>query len=80
MTESMDPAPGQCGSAGRTSSHKPKSCGFSSQSGHMPGLGVQSLIGVCTGGNQLLFLCHIDVSLPLFLPLFPSLESIKEKN
>ena len=49
-------------------SHKPKSHGFDSQSGHMSGLRVQSLVGVCSGGNTSMFLSHTDVSLPLSFP------------
>ena len=55
------------------SPHKPKGCWFDSWSGHMPGLHVWSPVGVRMGVNQLMFLCHIDMSLPLFLPPFPSL-------
>ena len=43
------------------------------RTGHAPGLRVWFLVGVHTRGNQLMFLSHIDVSLPLFLPLFPFL-------
>ena len=50
--------PGWCGSVGWVSSCKPKGHGFVSQSGHMPGLLVQSLTGVPTKGNQLMFLSH----------------------
>ena len=48
---------------------------FDSGSGHMPGLQVGSLHLAQWGrarSNQLIFLSHITVSLPLFLPLFPS--------
>ena len=36
------------------------------------GLQVQSMVRVHMTGNQSMFLFHIDVSLPLFLPPFPS--------
>ena len=64
----------------QASSSKPKSDGFDSWSQYMPGLWVQSLVGVYARCNQSVFLSHIDDSLPLFLPPFSSLESIKEKN
>ena len=41
------------------------SIGFDSLSGHTPRLRFLSLFGVCIGGNQLMFLSHIDVSLSL---------------
>ena len=47
------------GSVGLSSSRKVKGRWFISWSGRMPGLQVQSLVGVC------MFLSHIDVSLPL---------------
>ena len=37
----------------------------------MPGLQIQSLDRAHKKGNQLLFLSHTDVSLPLFHPLSP---------
>ena len=43
---------------------KPKICRFNSQSGHMARLQVQSPVGTHMRGNQLMFLSHIDVSLP----------------
>ena len=52
---------------------------FDSQSGRMPGLGVQSLAGAHAGGTWVMLLSHIDVSLPLWLPPFPSLQK-KEKK
>ena len=46
------------------------------RSGHMPGLQVRSPVGVHREGSQLMFLSHIDVSFPLFLPSLPlSLKS-----
>ena len=77
-------SPGQCGSVGWVSSHKPKDRGFNSQSGQTPGLLVWSPVGACTGGNQSMLLSHIDVSLshqcfsPSLSPSLPlSRESIK---
>ena len=52
---------------------KPKSCGFSSWSGHIPGLWVRSPLRVYMGGNQSMFLSHIDVSLSSSLSLTLSL-------
>ena len=43
---------------------------FDSQSKHMPGLRVWSLVGAPTIGNRSMFLSHVDVSLPP-LPLKP---------
>ena len=55
----------------------PKGCRFDSQSGHIPRLQVQSPVGVHTGGNLLMFLSHIDVSLShRFLSLSPTPKSI----
>ena len=65
--------PDRCGSVCWVSSHKAKGRQFDSQSGHMPGLWVQSPLGACAGGSQSMFLSYISVSLPLFLPPFPSL-------
>ena len=42
-------------------------------SGHMLGLWVQSLVRVHARGGRWMFLSHINVSLPVFLPPFPSL-------
>ena len=54
------------------SSCKPKGHGDNSQSGHIPGLQVRYPVGAFARGNLLMFLSHIDVS----LPPFPSLKSI----
>ena len=62
----------QRGSVGRVPSRKAKGRMFDSQSGHMPELRAQSLVRV-----QLMFLSHIDVSLPLLLPPFSSLSKNK---
>ena len=48
---------------------KPKGSRFKSQSGHRPGLPAWS-----PGGGVRERQLHIDVSLPLFLPHFPSLQ------
>lgn len=40
-----------------------KGCGFNSRSGHIPRLGVQSPVGVCMRGNQLMLFSHINDSL-----------------
>ena len=56
--------------------HKPKSCRFNSQSGHMPGLQVRSLVWARMRGNRLVLLSHINVFLLLSLPPFPSLKSL----
>ena len=47
---------------------------FHSQSGHIPRLWVQSPVRVLVGGNQSMFLSHINASLSLSLSL--SLPSI----
>ena len=43
----------------------------------MPGLRFQSPVRVHAGGNRPMFLCHIDVSLPLSLPSLLSKNKIK---
>ena len=40
----------------------------------MPGLQVRSPVRARARGNKLMFLFHMDVSLPLSLPPFPSLS------
>ena len=54
--------PDRCGSVGRGSSHKEGGLWFDSWSGHMPGLRVRSLVGVCVRQS-------IDVFLSLLSPL-----------
>ena len=66
-------SPEPYGSVSVVSSRRMKGRQFDSQSGHMPGLHVQSLDGIHTKGIQLIFLSHIDISVPLFLPPFPAL-------
>ena len=51
------------------SAHKPKGHWLDSQSGHMPGLQVESPVGACAGGNWRMFLSYTDVSLSLPCPL-----------
>ena len=64
------------------SSHAPKCCRFNTESGHIPRLQVQSPVRVHMGGNQLMFLSHISVSLSLSfslsLPPFLSLSKINK--
>ena len=62
----------RCGLVGWVLSCKVKGHQFDSQSEHMLGLQVGSLVGVCMEGNQSMFLSHIIVSLSLFFP--PSLS------
>ena len=62
--------PDQCGSVCWASSRKVKGHRFNSWSGHMPGFWDQSSVEACAGVTNL-FLSHIDVSVPLFLPSFP---------
>ena len=45
------------------SSRAPKGCGFNYRSGHIPGLHVQSPFWAPAGGNQSMFLSHINLSL-----------------
>ena len=47
--------------------------GFNSQSGHILRLQVLSPVWACTGGNQSMLLCCIDVPLSPFLSPFLSL-------
>ena len=68
-------SPDRCGSVGWASSCKAKDLLLDPQSGHLPGLWVQSPVRVHTRSNQSMFLSHIDVSLPPLLP--PSLSKNK---
>ena len=65
--------PGQCGSVGWSNISSPKGCRFDSQSGYIPRLWVPSPVRAHTGGNQLMLLSCISVSLSLFLSPFLSL-------
>ena len=67
LKNNLQPIPDWCGSVGWVSSPKQKGPQFNSWSGHMPGFQARSL----TGGMQEATID--DVSLPLFLLLFPSL-------
>ena len=70
--------PGQAGQLVGVLSHKPTSCGYNPQSGHIPRLWVQSPIRAHAGGNCLMFLSHIlflSLSSPPSFPL--SLKSIQ---
>ena len=69
-------SPGWYSSVGWASSHKVKGLQFDSQLGHIPTMQVQSLVRAHTRSNQPVFLCCIDISLPLFLPPSPSLKII----
>ena len=53
------------------SSYTPKSCWFNPWSGHISRLWVPSLVGMHTGGNQLMFLDSLDV--------FSEVESLGQK-
>ena len=67
----------QCSSVGRVLSHKAKGRRFNSWSGHMAGLQVRCLVRALTRDSRLMFLPHIDVSLPFAFPHFPSLKISK---
>ena len=73
-----DLSPGQCGSVSWVSSHTPKGLRVESQSGHMPGLQVRSLVVVSAGGSRSMFL---TVVFPfLFLSLPSSLSGINKRK
>ena len=57
--------PGQVAQLVRVSSHTPKIFGFCPWLGRMPRLWVISLVGARVGGNQLMFLTSMFLSLPL---------------
>ena len=62
--------PDWCGSVDWVPACKPKKHQFNSQSGHMLGFRAKSPVG---GMREEPYIdAHIDVSLPLFLPPFPS--------
>ena len=66
---------------GGVSFRTPKGCVFCPWSGHIPRLWVWSLVGVCTGGNQLMFLSHISVSLCLsFSQISKTYHQMRIKN
>ena len=57
--------PDWCSSGDWVLAWEPKGHWFNSQSGHMPGMQARSSVGDIQKAT------HIDVSLPLFLPLLP---------
>ena len=57
---------------------KQKVAGSISSQGTCLGCRVQSLVRVRTSDNQSMFLSYTNVSLPLFLPPFPSLLKINK--
>nr|KAF6480851.1 hypothetical protein HJG59_010649 [Molossus molossus] len=65
-------SPSQFGSAVRALACRPASHGFNSSQGHVPQLWCLRPWSGCAGGNQLMWLYHIDVSLCLSLsrPLY----------
>ena len=65
---------GWCGLVGWVAVWKPEGRWFDSWSGHRSGLQARSPGGACAGGNWFMFLLHVDVSLPLLLTPFPSLN------
>ena len=79
-TETTNIRPGWYGSVDWVLPWELKGHLFDSQSGHMPGLWVWSLVRGCTGGNWSLFLSHIYVSLiNVFLSLAPPPSSSLSK-
>ena len=60
--------PGWCGSVDWALACEPKGRWFNPQSGHMPGLQPRSPVNRLR--QPMMFLSHINVSLPLFLPPF----------
>ena len=69
-------SPEWCGSVGWVSSLEAKGRQFDSQSEHMPGLQIQSLVGEHMRGNRWMFL----PSLSPYLPLFLNKNKIKKKK
>ena len=67
-------SPGRVAQLSGAWSHAAKGWGFDSWSGHMPRLKVQSPVGAHIGGNQSVFLPHIDVSLCFSVSLSVSLS------
>ena len=61
--------PGQVTQLVGVSSGEPKDCRFNPWSKHIPRSWFRSLVGARTGGNWLMFLSHIHVSLSPSLPL-----------
>ena len=68
-------------SVGWASSHKAKGPWFDPLSVLMSGLWVWFLVGACRRGKGWMFLSHISVSLPLFLPFLSlKISKILKKN
>ena len=65
--------PGWCGSVDGVLAGNPTVPGFDSQSGPVPALWARPPRWGRARGNQSMYLSHIDVFLPLFLPHFPAL-------
>ena len=63
--------PGWCGSVDWVPACEPKGCQLDSHSGHLPGLWARS------PGGGLRETTNYNVSLPLYLPPFPSLKMNK---
>ena len=61
--EKNEPHPGQMVQLDGTSSCTPKCYRFDFQSGNIPRLQVRFPVWAHRGGNQLMFLCHTNVSL-----------------
>ena len=72
VVEKGKEGPDPCGSIGWMSSHKAKGHLFDSQSGHMPGSQVQSVVGGMQEATDRRF-SQILMFLSLFHPPFPSL-------
>ena len=69
--EKITCCPDCCGSGGWALSCEQKVAGSIPSQGTCLVVGPV-LVGACARGNRLIFLSHIHVSLPLFLPPFPS--------
>ena len=67
----IDKSPGWCGSVDWAPAYGPKGHQYGSQLGHVAGLWARPLDEVCE--RLLMYLSHIDVSLPFFLPPLLSL-------
>ena len=58
----------------------PEGRGLDSQLGHISRLRVQSLVGVYTEGNQLMFLYHINISLSFLSFIFKINKNVSGDN
>ena len=67
VTKNKKPCPGWGTRLDGASSSTPKGCRFNSWWGYIPRLWVQSLEGVCTGGNWWMFFTLMSLSLSLLL-------------